>query len=179
MTDACTDPQPPYIFGYYAEQNKHFRVIACFQEFAHHCKNWDPVYCTSLLIYCVVAVINELLIMYVLFYYKKSLLGESFICKLKTWILLICMIMYAVEFVRNFFESIPWRLSLCLLYLEQICRLLVYVLICHFFLKAAASLIGKKRVKKWRKSINIFTLIVLGFLACLLGYYIFRMLDPS
>jgi hypothetical protein len=115
----------------------------------------------------------------VLFYYQKSILGESFICKLKTWILLICMILYAVEFVRNFFESIPWKLSLGLLYLEQICRLLVYVLICHFFLKAAASLIGKKRVKKWRKSINIFTLVVLGFLACLFGYYIFRMFDPS
>lgn len=125
------------------------------------------------------AVINEFLIVYVLFYYKQSLLGESFICKLKTWILLICMVLYAVEFIRNFFESVPWKLSLGLLYLEQVCRLLVYVLICHFFLKAAASLIGKSRVKKWRKSINIFTIVVIGFLACLLGYYVFRMFDPS
>ena len=179
MADACTDPQPPHIFGYYADQSKYFRVVACFQEVAHHCKDWDPVYCTSLLIYCVAAVINELLIAYVLYYYKMSLLGESFFLKLKTWILLICMVLYAVEFVRNFFESLPWKVSLGLLYLEQVCRLLVYVLICHFFLKAAASLIGKKRVRKWRKSINIFTLVVLGFLAVLFAYYVFRMFIPS
>lgn len=126
-----------------------------------------------------VAVINEFLIAYVLFYYKKSILGESLICKLKTWVLLTCMILYVVEFIRNFFESIPWKLSLVLLYLEQICLLLIYVLICHFYIKAAARLIGKKRVKKWRKSINIFTIFILIFLAFMLGYYILRTFEPS
>ncbi len=112
------DPQPPYTFGYLEDQSKYFRVVACYQEVANNCKNWDPVYCTSLLIYCVASVINECLIGYVLYYYKKSIIGESFMCRLKTWILLICMILYAVEFTRNFFSGIPGTISLILLYME-------------------------------------------------------------
>jgi hypothetical protein len=60
------------------------------------------------------------------------------------------MILYALEFIKNFFNNIPDKVGLGLLFLEQVCRLSVYVLICHFFLKASASLIGKSRVKKWR-----------------------------
>lgn len=89
------------------------------------------------------------------------------------------MVMYAVEFIRNFFEHINWRISLGLLYLEQICRLLVYVFICHFFLKAAANLVGKETVKQWRKAINIFISVVMALLAGLLGFYIYEALDPS
>lgn len=125
------------------------------------------------------AVVNECLIGYVLYYYSKSLLGESLFGKLKTWILIMCMLLYAVEFTRNFFETIPWQFSLALLYLEQICRLAVYVLICHFFLKAAASLVGKKRVKKWRMLINIFTSIVMAGLLSLAAYYIYEAIYPD
>jgi len=89
------------------------------------------------------------------------------------------MVLYAIEFVKNFFESIPDKLSLGLLFLEQVCRLSVYVLICHFFLKASAGLIGKSRVKKWRKTINIFFIIVITFLMLLLVYYIFTIIEPN
>lgn len=177
--NACLDPQPPYIFGYLSTQSKHFRIVACYQEVAANCKNWDPVYCTSMLIYCIAALVNEGLLAYVLIQYSKSVIGGSFWTKLKTWILIICMVMYAVEFIRNFFENINWKISLGLLYLEQICRLLAYVLICHFFLKAAANLVGKQTVKQWRKAVNIFTFVVLSFLSALLGLYIFDTLDPS
>jgi hypothetical protein len=118
MTNICTDPQPPHTFGYYVNESQYFRVIACYQEVAHDCKNWDPVYCTSLLIYCVASVINECLIGYVLYYYKQSLLGESFFSKLKTWILLMCMLLYLDEFVKNFFNNIQWQINLGMLYLE-------------------------------------------------------------
>lgn len=89
------------------------------------------------------------------------------------------MVMYLAEFLRNFFDIRPWQLSLGLLYLEQICRLLAYVLICHFFLKAAANLVGKKTVQLWRRAINIFTIVVLTFLSALLGLYIFEIFNPK
>ena len=89
------------------------------------------------------------------------------------------MILYALEFIKNLFSNIPDKVGLGLLFLEQVCRLSVYVLICHFFLKASASLIGKSRVKKWRKAINVFFIIVTSFLAFLLAYYIFLIIDPS
>lgn len=57
--------------------------------------------------------------------------------------------------------------------------MIVYVLICHFFLKAAASLVGKKRVKKWRRTINIFTGLVMSGLVTLAAYYIYEAVHPS
>jgi hypothetical protein len=66
MSNNCTDPPPDKIYGTLATQSKYFRVVACYQEVAAHCKNWDPVYCTSLLIYCVAALFNEYLLGYVL-----------------------------------------------------------------------------------------------------------------
>ena len=117
MADAaCLDPQPPYIYGYLSTQSKYFRIVACYQELAADCKNWDPVYCTSLLLYCVFAVINEGLLGYVLYYYRKSNLQGSIFGKIKTWILILCMVMYLCEFLRNFFSGIPNDVSLLLLY---------------------------------------------------------------
>lgn len=95
----------------------------------------------------------------------------------------MCILLYIVEFVRNFWSfSVHWKISLVLLYIEQICRLLVYVLICHYFLKAAANLVGKKIVKIWRKRLNIFLISVLFFLAGLLIFYLlntFNVINPE
>jgi hypothetical protein len=173
--DASCDPASPpeHMFGYLPTENKYFRIVACYQEYEHHCQNWDPVYCTSLLMYCTLAVINICLISYVLHFYRKSLLGESVFSKLKSWILIMCIVLYIIEFIRNFWSfNNGWKYSLALLYVEQISRLLVYVLICHYFLKAAANLVGKQTITTWRRRLNNFLYAVLAFLALLLIWYI-------
>lgn len=95
----------------------------------------------------------------------------------------MCIILYIVEFARNFWSfGVHWKISLVLLYIEQICRLLVYVLICHYFLKAAANLVGKGIVKIWRKRLNIFLISVMFFLAGLLIFYLlntFNVINPE
>jgi NADH:ubiquinone oxidoreductase subunit 6 (subunit J) len=89
------------------------------------------------------------------------------------------MVLYLIEFIRNMFEGIPWKVSLLLLYIEQICRFLAYVGICSYFLKSAANLVGKKRVKKWRQFINIFIVVVMTFLMGLLCSYIYHTINPQ
>ena len=72
MSDSCTDPAPKYTFGYWQYESKIFRIFACYQEVAHNCKNWDPVYCTTLLIYCMASLANICMLGYVMHYYRKS-----------------------------------------------------------------------------------------------------------
>ena len=84
------------------------------------------------------------------------------------------MLMYFCDFLRNFLNNIPWKISLGLLYCEQICRFVIYTLVCHFFLKAAASLVGKGRVKQWRNYVNVFTAVAFGFWTLLGAYYLYR-----
>lgn len=55
----------------------------------------------------------------------------------------------------------------------------IYTLICHYFLKAAASLVGKKRVKKWRKNMNILSGIMFGLWILIGLYYIYRLVTDS
>ena len=179
MTDSCTNPAPKYNFGYWPNQSKVFRVVACYQEVAHHCKNWDPVYCSSLLIYCVAAIVNEFLLSYVLYYYVKSNQQGFILARQKTLIIILCMLMYFCDFLRNFLNDIPWKISLGLLYCEQICRFVIYTLVCHFFLKAAASLVGKGTVKQWRNYMNIFTAVVFSFWTLLGIYYLIRGLTQT
>ena len=114
----CTDPSPPHVYGYLSTESRVFRVVACFQEVAHDCKNWDYVYCTSLLIYCIVSLVNEYLLGHVLYYYSQSNLEGSIFTKLKAWILLMCMLMFLTEFLRNFFNNIPSKINLGMIYLE-------------------------------------------------------------
>lgn len=145
---------------------------------AHNCKNWDPVYCTSLLIYCIFSLINEYLLGHVMYYYSQTNLEGNIFTKLKTWILLFCMLMFLCEFLKNFF-NLPSMINLGLLYIEQISTFAIYTLVCHFFLKAAASLVGKKRVKIWRKNMNIFSGIIFSFWIAMACYYIFNWITNS
>jgi hypothetical protein len=114
----CTDPTPPAVYGYLSTESTVFRVVACYQEVAHDCKNWDPVYCSSLLIYCILSLLNEYLLGHVMYFYSQSNLEGSIFAKLKMWILLMCMLMFLCEFLRNFFNVIPLKINLGLLYLE-------------------------------------------------------------
>lgn len=67
---------------------------------------------------------------------------------------MLCIFIYCVEFVRNFVGDImPWKVSLTLLYLEQLAQFAVYVLICQFFITAASKLVGKKRVERWKRGL--------------------------
>ena len=147
MSDqGCIGPVAPDIYGSLPTANKVFRVYACYHEVAHDCLNWDPVYCTSLMMYCVLSVLNICMVIYVFRYYKDSILEGNIYSKVKTWILILCLTMYTILFLRNFFENISPKISLGMLYVSQICCVLIYMLVAHFFLKAAASLVGKGRV---------------------------------
>ena len=72
MSNNCTDPTSDHAYGNLATQSQVFRVLACFQEVSAGCLNWDPVYCCSLAIYCVLSVINIGLLSYVMRYYRQS-----------------------------------------------------------------------------------------------------------
>jgi hypothetical protein len=109
MANNCTDPPAPDFYGWLDTENKYFRIVACYQEVAAGCLHWGPVYCTSLLIYCVLAVVNLILLYHVLRYYRKSQLEGEFLKRPKAWILMLSMAIFVIEFVRNFVGDImPW-----------------------------------------------------------------------
>lgn len=139
--------------------------MACYQEVAAGCQNWDPVYCTSLLIYCVVSVVNIYLLSVVLHKYRKSQLEGAFWGRHKAWILILSIVLFVIDFFRNFVgEIMPWKLGLTLLFFNQIIQFTVYVLICQFFLKAASKLVGKNRVRKWQTWLKYYMMGVYVFL---------------
>jgi len=130
---------------------------------AADCLNWDPVYCFSLTAYCVLSLVNIGLLSYVIYHYSKSQLEGSFFKKVKAWILMLCIIIYWIEFVRNFVGDVMyWVVSLWLLYLEQLTMFAVATLICYFFITAASKLVGKDRVKRWEKGFLILMVVAYG-----------------
>ena len=73
---------------------------------------------------------------------------------------MLCIIIYCIEFVRNFVGDImSWPVSLWLLYLEQLSMFAVATLICHFFITAASKLVGKERVKRWEKGLKMIMVV--------------------
>jgi hypothetical protein len=98
-----------------------------------------------------------------MYHYSKSQLEGSFFKKVKAWILMLCIIIYCIEFVRNFVGDVmSWVVSLWLLYLEQLTMFAVATLICYFFITAASKLVGKDRVKRWEKGLLILMVVAYG-----------------
>jgi len=73
---------------------------------------------------------------------------------------MLCIVLYSIDFVRNFVGDImPWNVSLWLLYLEQLTMFAVATLICYFFITAASKLVGKNRVKRWELALKILMVV--------------------
>ena len=76
---------------------------------------------------------------------------------------MLCIIIYCIEFVRNFLGDVmTWKVSLWLLYIEQLTMFAVAILICNFFITAASKLVGKDRVKRWEKGLLILMVVAYG-----------------
>ena len=111
------------------------------------------------------AVINVILLLILLNLYRKSIIGGGcfeVLKRIKTWIIIIAIVMFVDFFIENFFEFIPNKVNLMLLFVQQVCRFVVFTLICHFFIKAAASLLSRNQVRLWYGTLNTFTFICCG-----------------
>ena len=101
-----------------------------------------------------------------MFHYKKTQLGGGLCKKPKFWILTIAIIIFSIEFFRNFMGNvIPWAFIFSLGWIELVLQFTVYVLLCHFFIKAASKLVGVDRVNKWNRilyAVTIFSYIALA-----------------
>ena len=138
-------------------------MVACFQETSSNCLHWTNIYCTSLLLYCLLSIANIAMLSYIMHHYRHSQLEGSLQRKPKFWVLTFSITIYVIEFIRNFIGTVmPWHLSMALLITEQILQITVYILLCQFFVKAASQLVGKERVNKWKR-----LLIAIGFVACI------------
>ena len=99
-------------------------------------------------------------------YYRQSQLEGSLYKKPKFWILAIAIAIFVIEFFRNFVgEIVPWPVMFVLGWIELLLQFTVYVLLCRFFIKAASKMVGKDRVKKWKKilsAVTVFSYIALA-----------------
>ena len=66
----CTDPGVNETYGTLATQNEVFKIVACWQEVTNDCKNWTAIYCSALMTYATLSIINLALLSYVMHYYR-------------------------------------------------------------------------------------------------------------
>jgi hypothetical protein len=79
----------------------------------------------------VLSLVNLYLLAVVMHKYRESQLGGGVWRKLKTWILVLSMALFIIDFIRNFVGDVmPWKVTAVLLYLNQVLQFTVYVLIC-------------------------------------------------
>lgn len=135
------------------------------------------MYCTSLCIYSVAAIAGIVVFAVLLRVHKdglKSSWREA--CKKpKTWILIIGIVLNVLLFLNYFFRT-PEKISLVELFSSEICRLIIYVALFHYFVKAAANLVGKGQAQVWRDRLSKLTLAILilwGIFLCIYAYLAF------
>lgn len=75
-------------------------------------------------------------------------------------------------FFVHYFFILPGKWELGELFMCQILRLLIYLFLYHYFIKAAANLIGKGQSLKWRKRLNNFAYTALAAWGVFLIIYV-------
>jgi uncharacterized membrane protein YozB (DUF420 family) len=75
-------------------------------------------------------------------------------------------------FFLHYFFRLLTKIDLGELFLCEVVKLTVYVALYHYFIKAAANLIGKKQATLWRDRITTFTYIALVAWAIFLVLYL-------
>jgi len=91
-------------FGDWPDANKIWRFFNCIQQVEHDEHNWDPVYCTEIGLLTILAMINFVIVAILLMgEIKKGGCSKKTLTRVKTWILIFMLCMYAVIIVRMTF----------------------------------------------------------------------------
>ena len=121
------------------------------------------MYCTEVLLISLLSFINLTLIVFllvndILAQIRNDTLAwyKNWLKRSKTWILLLSLLMYLLQFLRNFLQ--PDLLGLFFngsLYLCEGLKFLIFVLVFHYFVKQSAALLEQKFAANWTKAIKI------------------------
>lgn len=129
-----------------------------------------------MVIYCLQSFINTLLLVILLRLHKQNAKEpwKKLFKKPKTWIFLLAIALNVIFFLRYLF-FFPEKFDLFLLFIEQLVRFSIFVLVFMYFIKSSTSLIGKGKELEWRKRLDLFTEITGGiwiFFALASAYFI-------
>ena len=146
--------------------NPVFRQIQCFQNSHHGCPDWSWSYCTEVMIVMALSFVNLVLLTYLLYIDVRLTRAKqgndwhkSYLCRTKTQILLLCIVVCLLQWVRNFFQPTlvsnfvyNGSLTLC-----QGLKYGIYMCTFWFFIKQSSSLIMAQTIKHFVRFLKYLT----------------------
>ena len=124
-------------FGNWPDANKVWRFINCVQQVEHNEQNWDPIYCTEVITLMTLSMINFVIVAILLTgELKKNGCSKKTLKRVKTWLLIFMLCMYAVIIVRMTFvpSLLGQTVYNSLVYLGISLRQLIILCIFEFYI---------------------------------------------
>ena len=172
MASSCVNDGGWY--GNDPNANNFWNIVHCFDNVEAGCQNWEASYCYSLTFYCVASLVNiAILVMLLRFaYYSFKTTWSQAFRKPKIWILTLAIALNVFLFIHYFFYWDNVKIALAELFICDVLKFMCYVALFHYFVKAAANLIGKGQAKVMRDRLNDFSVTTLIVWAMFIVVYI-------